>query len=362
MRPSEAASFHPSEGFHAVRRGAAHAGSHAARGINSRRRRSRVDLGVFFLFAFRAGLPEAWGNFMRLGIFQNQPVVELRSGAARALVSPAHGARVLRWDVGDWNVIAWPEAVDWGRPQKARGGDPVLFPFIARSYHEGRIGFWKAADGVVRPAPMHGFARDAAFSVMAAGEDFVEMQLEANDTTRAVYPFEFRLEVAIRLGAESLESTFRISNPGDKPLPWSAGHHFYFHLPAAQRAEWDLELPCREWATQDFSNGEIHTRPMLAPRAAVSDPAWIDRLHVGPDLDRVRLFHAGSGRALEFEDASPARGGWFCVTTWTENPASDFFCIEPWSALPNAAANGLGLHTTAPGEMCEFACRIRARG
>jgi galactose mutarotase-like enzyme len=299
---------------------------------------------------------------MKLCIFQNQPVVELSSGRSRALVSPGHGGRLLRWDVGDWNVIAWPEAVDWGRPQKARGGDPVLFPFIARSYHEGRIGFWQGPDGVVRPAPMHGFARDSAFSVVEAGGDFLLMRLEANETTRAVFPYEFRFEVEIRLAEDSLESSFRVVNTGDKPLPWSAGHHFYFHIPANLRAEWELELPCREWGGQDFSNGEIQTRPAGAARASVDDPAWIDRFHVGPELDRVRLANVNDGRAIAFEDTSAQREMWTCVTTWTEKPESDFFCVEPWSALPNATANGCGLQTTPPGMEVGISCRVRAFG
>jgi galactose mutarotase-like enzyme len=301
------------------------------------------------------------GSSMNLRIFQNQPVVELCHGTSRALVSPAHGARVLRWDVGDWTVIGWPETVDWGRPQKARGGDPVLFPFIARSYHEGRIGCWKAPDGGVRPAPMHGFARDSAFSVVEAGADFVVMRLEANETTRAVYPFDFRFEVTIRLDADSMESAFRVVNTGDKPLPWSAGHHFYFHIPADRRADWELELPCREWGGQDFSNGKIQTRPAGAARELVSDPAWIDRFHLAPELDGVRLSNPGDGRSISFEDASVERGRWYCVTTWTEKPESDFFCVEPWSALPNAAANGFGLQTTPPGAVVEMSCRLRAR-
>lgn len=297
---------------------------------------------------------------MELQIFQKQPVVELRNGASRALVSPAHGARVLRWDVGDWTVIGWPEGVDWGRPQKARGGDPVLFPFIARSYHEGRLGFWKGPDGVVRPAPMHGFARDSAFSVVEAGGDFVVMRLEANDTTRAVYPFGFQFEVVVRLGADSLESAFRVANLGDKPMPWSAGHHFYFRIPAERRGEWELAVPCREWGSQDFSNGEIQTRRAESAGGRMSDAAWIDRLHAGPDLDGVRLWNSVDGRGISFEDTSAEKGLWRCVTTWTESAESDFFCVEPWSALPNAAANGMGLQTTAPGGVVELGCRLRA--
>jgi galactose mutarotase-like enzyme len=207
---------------------------------------------------------------------------------------------------------------------------------------------------------MHGFARDSAFSVVDAGGDFVVMRLEANETTRAVFPFEFRFEVEIRLSANSLESVFRVENTGDKPMPWSAGHHFYFHIPADRRAEWELELPCREWGGQDFSNGKIQTRSAAGERGLVSDPAWIDRFHVGPELGRVRLGNLKDGRSISFEDASAEPGKWYCVTTWTEKPESDFFCVEPWSALPNAVSNGCGLQTTPPGGVVEISCRLRA--
>ena len=298
---------------------------------------------------------------MRLTNFQGQPVIELKNGPSRALVSPAHGARLLRWNVADWEVVRWSETADWSKPQKVRGGNPVLFPFIARSFYDNQIGFWKSSDGTVHPAPMHGFARDSAFSIVTADDSSVEMRLEANDTTRAVYPFDFRLEVALRLGVDSLEVCYRVTNPGKNPLPWSAGHHFYFGIPASERAEWQLELPCHHWASQDFSTGEIQLRDPSTTRDALSNPAWIDRLHVQPDLDRIQLAQASTGRTISFKDTSPQSGSWHCATTWTEKPDSDFFCVEPWSALPNAAANGFGLQTTRPGESLEISCQILAR-
>jgi len=78
-------------------------------------------------------------------IFQNQPVIKIQSGDSTALLSPAHGARLLSWSAGGKAVIRWPVDADWSRPAKVRGGDPVLFPFIARTFCDGRIGFWKDA-------------------------------------------------------------------------------------------------------------------------------------------------------------------------------------------------------------------------
>jgi galactose mutarotase-like enzyme len=291
-------------------------------------------------------------------IFQNQPIIKIQSGDSTALLSPAHGARLLSWSAGGNPVIRWPVDADWSRPAKVRGGDPVLFPFIARTFWDRRIGFWKDAAGTVRPAPMHGFARDSAFSIAEAGPDFLRVGLESNETTNSCYPFAFRFEVIHRIGPGSLETVFRVSNKGEKPMPWSAGHHFYFRLPAAERASWRLDLPCENWGSQDFSDGSIHLSKPAHAGAPVSDPAWIDRFHIKPSIGAIRLAPP-SGPAIRFEDTSPEEGAWHCTTTWTENADSDFFCVEPWSALPNAIHNGEGLRHLAPGGTDEIGIRIR---
>ncbi len=298
---------------------------------------------------------------MNLEIFQNQPVLKIQSGDASALVSPAHGARLLSWSVPGWDIIGWPTDADWDRVAKVRGGDPLLFPFIARTYANGRIGSWIDASGVQRPAPMHGFAKDSPFRILEAQEDFVTLRLDSNETTMACYPFLFRLEVTHRIEPDALLTSFRVVNQGDQPMPWSAGHHYYFHVPAAERADWQLSLPCKKWGRQNFADGSISFDTASQESASLSDPAWIDRFHSEPDLERVVMSHAASGKSISFENPSKRPEDWVCVTTWTEKPESDFFCVEPWSAFPNAIHNGLGLRTLAPGAVYEISCRIRIK-
>ena len=298
---------------------------------------------------------------MNLEIFQSQPVLKIQSGDACALVSPAHGARLLSWSVPDWDIIGWPTEADWDRVAKVRGGDPLLFPFIARTYANGRIGSWIDASGVQRPAPMHGFAKDSPFRILEAGQDSVTLRLDSNETTMACYPFAFRLEVTHRIESDSLLTSFRVVNRGDQPMPWSAGHHYYFHVPAAERADWQLSLPCGKWGRQNFADGSISFDTASQESSSLSDPSWIDRFHAEPDLERVVMSHAASGKSLSFENPSKRPEDWVCVTTWTEKPDSDFFCVEPWSAFPNAIHNGLGLRTLAPGAVDEISCRIRIK-
>jgi galactose mutarotase-like enzyme len=297
---------------------------------------------------------------MILETFQNQPVVRLQSGDSYARITPAHGAKLLSWDLPDWSVVSWPDNANWDLLTKVRGGNPVLFPFIARTFANGHRGSWIDAEGVQRSAPMHGFAKDLPFHIIDAAEDFITIRLDSSEITLACYPFEFRFEVTHRLTPNSLLTTFRVTNRGQQPMPWSAGHHYYFHLPSAQRGEWQLTLPCQRWGRQDFADGSLHFEPALRDQAPVSDPTWIDRFQADPDFSRIRLHHPTSGRCLSFQNPGGHPDDWPCVTTWTENPESNFFCVEPWSAYPNAIHNGLGLRKLAPGDTQEISCRIHA--
>lgn len=298
---------------------------------------------------------------MNLKILQNQPVLKIQSGNAEAFISPAHGARLLSWTVPEWEIISWPANADWDRVPKVRGGDLVLFPFIARTYARGRIGFWIDGSGVCRPAPMHGFAKDSPFRVVEAGNDAVTLRLDANETTANCYPFAFRLEVTHRIDANSLLTAFRVTNSGDQPMPWSAGHHYYFHIPAADRPSWELSLPCEKWGRQNFADGSISFEAPRHERAPLSDSAWIDRFHANPAFPLVSLSNPAAGKTISFENPANNPSDWPCVTTWTEKPDSDFFCVEPWSAFPDAIHNGLGLRTLSPGATEEISCRVRIK-
>ena len=111
--------------------------------------------------------------------FQNQAAYEIRGGESRRVLAPDQGARLLLWERAGREVIRWPADANWQNILKVRGGDPILFPFIARHFVDGKKDLWRDAAGVVRPMPQHGFARelpwavrdtgtnDAAFAIMA---------------------------------------------------------------------------------------------------------------------------------------------------------------------------------------------------
>lgn len=295
-------------------------------------------------------------------LFQNQDVIELARGASRLRVAPQAGARLVSWTVDGAPILYWPDAPDWSRPGLIRGGNPLLFPFIARQWVDGQVGLWRDAQGVVRDMPLHGFARDLPFAAQADPRGGgVRMTLADSAETRAIYPFRFRFEVAYRLADErALDVELVTTNTGDARLPYCAGHHFYFALPHAQRGEATITLP-RNVHRRQLPDGVTTDAAPGATNYRFDDAQICDRFHClegDPDVP-VRIEMPARRRAIEIDLRRPGSTAWYAVTTWTLAPESDFYCVEPWLGLPDAIHTGLGLRWLEPGETQTAALRIR---
>ena len=288
--------------------------------------------------------------------------VQLRHGTAFAELAPSVGGRLMRWTVNGRPVLHWPENADWSAPAKIRGGNPLLFPLIARTFLDGKIGFWRGPDGVVHPAPMHGLVRAVPFEISDRTNDRLEMRVAWDDSMAAAWPYPFIFGVAYALNDDALLVEFTIENTGAEVMPYSVGNHFYFEVPAAERDEWVLHGDFRSFARQD-GEGNIVSTPAPETDGSLADPALLDLFHLGPPERGVVLRHRTHGREVDF-DLLPAADGvnpWYAVTTWTESPQSDFYCVEPWSALPDAVHNGLGLRWLKPGSREILRLRLTAR-
>jgi galactose mutarotase-like enzyme len=282
--------------------------------------------------------------------FQNQPVFEIADSENKILVSASHGARILRWERNGREIITWPNDADWSKVAKVRGGNPILFPFIARHFVDGKNELWQEESGTVRSMPQHGFAKAAKFAVIdEEGENVLRMRLADTEETRAFYPFSFQYDVVVSLLPSSrLEVRLETTNTGDHPLPYYTGHHFYFAIPHTERGDWNLQIPCAAWGRQS-SDGAILREPATEDTLRIGDPTIIDRFQIGPKTSTLTLENARKPSKLVFKLAHPGSVPWYAVTTWTQTPESDFYCVEPWTGLPNAIHHGEGLRRLAPG-------------
>ncbi len=304
--------------------------------------------------------------------FQGQSVILLEQGDDRVWVAPQFGARILRWTHGEREVLEWPEDADWDDVLKVRGGNPILFPFVARHFLAGKMGYWQDGQGRVFEMPQHGFARQSPFQVVddgadsrpvsawAGGESTLRMRLSDSEATRVSYPFAFVFDVVVTLqGSARLAVRFETTNTGSERLPYYAGHHFYFAIPHGKRADWLLDAPCVSWGRQT-ADGSIDRQTAQAASSSLADPQLIDRYQIQPTESDVVLHHRFEPRRLVLELSAPDSVPWYAVTTWAPSPTHDCYCIEPWLGLPNAIEHGLGLRWLEPGASEAATCAIDA--
>lgn len=299
---------------------------------------------------------------LRTTTFQNQSVYELVNGTSRVLIAPQFGARLLNWHVGEKEVIHWPDNADWSKAASVRGGNPVLFPFIARHMVNGEIGWWLDAVGKKRAMPMHGFARNSDFSVIPETDaNTIRMRLLPSAQTREWYPFEFIFDVVYTLGETSLEVAFEVTNTGTDPMPYYMGHHFYFAVPHTDRAQWLLTLPCERTGVQNLPEGSITDKPAGNAVTPISESWLVDSFHIGLKSPEISLLEKGTGKGVVFDLNAGGSVPWYEVTTWTQEESSDFYCVEPWTGLPNAIHHGKGLRYLAPGVKESAVCVLKSK-
>jgi galactose mutarotase-like enzyme len=298
--------------------------------------------------------------------YLGQTLTRWRVGQSTFLALPEKGARLMNWNItlGDGSVrdvLYWPEDADFAEVAKVRGGNPILFPFNGRCFDKGEIFFWRAADGVKRAIPIHGIARQGAFKVTRLDARGFVAQFVPGDEARACYPYDYEFTVTYRFDPFGLSCEFALTNLGREPLPWSAGHHFYFTVPWSEgttRGDYLIRIPAAKRLKQD-ATGHLITGPQLQTDESLANPALIDTFHTA--LRGNEVVFGEKGRPgdvtvrLGTEKVPPPEA---TFVTWTLADDSPFYCVEPWMGPANAAEHKIGLHLVPPGATGKFAVSV----
>ena len=220
-----------------------------------------------------------------------------------------------------------------GPPEYWTGRAPFLFPIVG-AVKDDRIHI----DGQAYQMAKHGFARKSEFALIDHQPDGVTFRLEADEATRARYPFEFRLDVHHRIEGATLHTEAVLTNVGAVALPASFGFHPAFRWPlpwGGPRADHRLMFAEAEPAPIrriDTVTGLVLPEPRPTP---VEDDALTvrDDLFVADALifDQLRSrsvrFGVPGGRMLQVDFPDMPLLG-----VWTK-PGAPFLCIEPWQGL-----------------------------
>lgn len=281
------------------------------------------------------------------------------------LVVRRRGAEVIglrrldpRGDVG----LIWRDGEASDPPRFWKGHATLLFPIVGGLHgHRSRT-----TDGTEVSFPgLHGFVRRRVLDRVAAevrgGAFVLAYRLEADDETRAMYPWDFRFEVAYRLDGDGLETTIAVTNRDARPMPFQVGWHPGFALPfrpvAGTKAACHLNLPPRPLTVLD-NDDDCKLTGMTRTVDGRGDFPFTER-----GLDRTYMLDLSevppAERAIELLDPDRAFGVRLVfpdfphLGLWSDAGAP-FLCVEPWQGMDDRAIQEpfdrkYGAVTLAPG-------------
>lgn len=235
------------------------------------------------------------------------------------------------------------------------GRAPILFPIVGAL----NGGSYRIGDARY-PLPQHGFGRRSRFTPAEARERDTTLRLGSCAETRAVYPFDFALDLAFEIVGARLTVTATLANTGDVPLPASFGYHpaFLWPLPfGAGRT--DHAILFDEAETAAIFRPDAHG--LLVPAARpdhfdgrslrLDDALFADGALVLIELKGQGLTYGASGAPrlrITYPD-TPHLGIW-------SKPGAPFVCVEPWQGYADPAGfageiwDKPGIVRLAPGE------------
>ena len=218
-------------------------------------------------------------------------------------------------------------------PRWWTGHAPLLFPFVGRSR-----GDVYRIDGHEFPMPQHGFARHMTFAQVEHDREAVTFRLEADAVTRAVYPFDFRLDMQFAVAGRTLMMTAKVMNRGEADMPFSFGFHpaFAWPLPFGGTAE---EHVVKFEKSEPAPIRKVGDEPGLIARDSVASPVEGDVLTpshamfegdalIWDRLESDSLLWGVPGRTrlkIDFPD-TPWLGLW-------QKPGAHYLCVEPWAGM-----------------------------
>jgi glucose-6-phosphate 1-epimerase len=228
-----------------------------------------------------------------------------------------HGAHVTSWRPvpGEADALFLSSRSRFETGQAIRGGIPVILPQFADR----------------GPYARHGFARTSEWSLASRAEDghAATLRLEDTPATRALWPFPFRAELTVSLGARTLDVALAVENPGCDALDFTAALHSYLHVDDVRAA-----------AVVGLAGAAYESRTEGVDRAVER----ADELCVSGELDRVyfdvrrplELRGAAGGRTLRVRGAgfpdvvlwNPGEAKARALTDLGEGEWSRMLCVE----------------------------------
>jgi galactose mutarotase-like enzyme len=212
---------------------------------------------------------------------------------------------------------------------------PVLFPIVGQLKDDKYI-----FNNKEYTLSRHGFAREKEFEANKTSEASVIYTLTSDESTLAVYPFNFIFKVEYKLEERKLSCTYIVQNTDKKTMYFSVGGHPAFNVPLLP------SLTYFDYAL-NFDNDSILNRYTVKNGLIVDDIEDIvlrnNKLDLRPSLfynDAIVLKHISTTQ-IDLSTLKDGHGlkfifeGFPYFGIWAAKDAS-FVCLEPWCGIADS--------------------------
>lgn len=209
------------------------------------------------------------------------------------------------------------------------GKNPTLFPIVGNTYSK-----TYTIDGKEYAMKNHGLIRQMNLKCIYQDEQKLVMSLDSDEETLSKYPFPFHYEIAYTLAGDTLHIDYRITNTGDRVMPFIFGLHPGFRCPLCEGErfiDYTLKFSKQENVEQVIFDPSGKVPYYMEKRSfdtwqcsyeEISKYATI--IYKGIKSDEVTLSGPkGHGVRLNIKDFP-----YFAI--WTAKTDAPFICLEPW--------------------------------
>ena len=283
---------------------------------------------------------------MRTTLFQkNNPYshweyLDCESGD-RLRIVPERGGLITEWLCNGKEILYFDLDRFQSKGQSIRGGIPILFP-ICGDLPQGLLSLPQGDFSINQ----HGFARDIAWDIQhEIDNNDCSLSLMANEKTREVYPFDFSLEMKVKLQETSLSIRIIVVNRSHQIMPFGLGLHPYFNVTDLQ----NIRIKGLSDTCFNHLNG-----------ASTLTQEQLGRLDKGVDFlagsgGSVSLFDLASNTSIVMKHSKPMD----LAVVWTDPPRK-MVCLEPWTSPRQALLTGDRRLVLEPGCSLELNCSFSA--
>ncbi len=261
------------------------------------------------------------------------------------------------WCVGlnqsQWSVLYPPYQQPSLIPDWPSGGCPILYPWAGRVWSDDQMGDFEF-NGRKGHSAIHGYAYLRTQQLEHRTTDSLTFVLEgAPDTS---FPWRNLTKITYTLSKRRLEIEISTCNLDQTAMPIAPGIHPFFDLGVA--SEWCVTIPAKKAYAVTDRGLAGQERSIIIEDRPCSDPELQSLILGELKSNSATLQHTLSGRTIDIEWVSDQSK---FVVLWVNSEAG-YFCLEPWSGLPDAVHNGQGLQCLASGETKTFHYVLRVSG